>query len=83
MRLIDADAIAPRLDPRVLIEALREAHRDGDMGEVERMLIAAPGTGNSVLTWVASHGRRASRSRRRRCSPATAAPVCARTSSRS
>src|SRR5271165_1405471 len=58
MRLIDADALAPTLAPRVLIEALRDAHRDGDMGEVERMLIAAPGTGNSVLTWVASHGRR-------------------------
>lgn len=55
MRLIDADALAPTLAPRVLIEALREAHRDGDMGEVERVLIGAPGTGNSVLTWVASH----------------------------
>jgi ornithine cyclodeaminase/alanine dehydrogenase-like protein (mu-crystallin family) len=58
MRLIDADAIAPRLAPLVLIEALREAHCDDDMGEVERVLIPAPGTGNSVLTWVASHPRR-------------------------
>ncbi len=58
MRLIDADALAPRLAPLVLIEALRHAHRDGGMGEVERMLIAAPGAGNSVLTWVASHAQR-------------------------
>src|SRR5271165_4790497 len=58
MRLIDADALAPTLDPLVLVRALREAHCDGGMGEVERVLIAAPGTGNSVLTWVASHARR-------------------------
>ncbi len=58
MRLIDADAIAAKLDPLVLIEALRTAHRDGDMGEVERMLIEEPGTGNAVLTWMASHAAR-------------------------
>src|SRR5271165_7163907 len=58
MRLIDADALAPTLDPLVLVRALREAHCDGGMGEVERVLIAAPGTGNSVLTWVASHPKR-------------------------
>ncbi len=58
MRLIDADAIAAKLDPLVLIEALRTAHRDGDMGEVERMLIEEPGTGNAVLTWMALHPAR-------------------------
>jgi ornithine cyclodeaminase/alanine dehydrogenase-like protein (mu-crystallin family) len=58
MHLIDADAIAAKLDPLVLVEALRAAHRDGDVGEVERMLIGEPGTGNAVLTWMASHAAR-------------------------
>ena len=58
MRLIDADAIAAFLDPLVLIEALRAAHRVGGIGEVERALIEAPGTGNAVLTWIASHPAR-------------------------
>jgi ornithine cyclodeaminase len=53
MRLIDADAVASRLDPRILVEALRAGHRDGGMGEVERMLIEEPNAGNSVLTWMA------------------------------
>ena len=55
MRLIDADAIAASLDPLVLVEALRAAHREGGVGEVERVLIKASGTGNSALTWIASH----------------------------
>jgi ornithine cyclodeaminase len=54
MRLINADAIAAKLDPLVLVEALRTAHRDGGTGEVERMLIEEPGTGNAVLSWMAS-----------------------------
>jgi ornithine cyclodeaminase len=58
MRLIDADAIARTLDPLLLIEALRIGHRDGGMGEVERLLIEEPGTGNSVLSWLASHPKR-------------------------
>src|SRR5271170_1414448 len=58
MRLIDADAIAHKLDPLVLVEALRAAHRDGGIGEVERVLIEEPGTGNAVLTWTAFHPKR-------------------------
>jgi ornithine cyclodeaminase/alanine dehydrogenase-like protein (mu-crystallin family) len=58
MRLIDADAIAKTLDPLVLVEALRRAHRDGDMGEVERTLIEEPGTANAALTWMAWHPKR-------------------------
>jgi ornithine cyclodeaminase len=58
MQVIDADAIARTLDPLVLIEALRAAHRDGGMGEVERMLIEEAGTANSVLTWMALHPTR-------------------------
>ncbi|MBV8105296.1 MAG: hypothetical protein JO223_11875 [Hyphomicrobiales bacterium] len=58
MRLIDADAIAAKLDPLVLIEALRMGHGDSGMGEVERMLIEEPGTENAVLTWAASHLKR-------------------------
>jgi ornithine cyclodeaminase/alanine dehydrogenase-like protein (mu-crystallin family) len=57
MRLIDADAIAAKLDPLVLVEALRTAHRSG-MGKVERMLIEEPGTGNAILTWMALHPKR-------------------------
>ena len=55
MRLIDADAIAASLDPVVFVEALRAAHRQGGIGEVERVLIGAPGTGAAALTWIASH----------------------------
>ncbi len=58
MRLIDADAVAASLDPLVLVEALRAAHGEGGVGEVERVLIEAPGTGNAALTWVASHPAR-------------------------
>jgi ornithine cyclodeaminase/alanine dehydrogenase-like protein (mu-crystallin family) len=58
MRLIDANAIAAKLDPLVLVEALRAAHRDGGMGEVERVLIEEPRTGNAVLTWMALHPKR-------------------------
>jgi ornithine cyclodeaminase/alanine dehydrogenase-like protein (mu-crystallin family) len=58
MRLIDADAIAKTLDPLVLVDALRRAHRDGDMGEVERTLIEEPGTANAALTWMAWHPKR-------------------------
>jgi hypothetical protein len=57
MRLIDANAIAAKLDPLVLVEALRAAHRDGGMGEVERVLIEEPGTGNAGVC-----GRTCSRS---------------------
>jgi ornithine cyclodeaminase len=58
MRLIDADAIAAKFDPLVLVEALRIAHRDDGMGEVERVLIEQRGTQNAVLTWVALHPKR-------------------------
>lgn len=53
MRMIDADALSPILDPLTLVEALREAHRAGAMGEVERLLLEAPGTPNSALVWAA------------------------------
>lgn len=58
MRLIDADVFAKNLDPLTLIEALRAAHREGGMGEVERLSVAAPGTANSALTWLAWHPAR-------------------------
>src|SRR5271165_1958290 len=58
MRLIDADAIAAKLDPLVLVEALRMGHCDSGMGDVERMLIEESVTGNAVLTWLASHPKR-------------------------
>ena len=58
MRLIDADALAPGLDPLVLVEALRAAHRDGGMGDVERMLMEEEGTANAALTWMAQHPKR-------------------------
>ena len=58
MRLIDADAVAAQLDPMGLIEALRAAHREDGMGEVERLAIEAPGTANSALTWLAWHPAR-------------------------
>jgi ornithine cyclodeaminase/alanine dehydrogenase-like protein (mu-crystallin family) len=58
MRLIDSDAVAASIDPLVLVEALRAAHREGGIGEVERVLIGAPGTGAAALTWVASHPAR-------------------------
>ena len=57
MRLIDADAAAQFLDPLTLVEALREAHREGEMGAVERLLVQEPGQAsgkdNSALTWLA------------------------------
>ena len=83
MRLIDADAMASALDPLVLVEALREAHRDGGFGQVERVLIEKSGTGNAVLTWLAWHPKRGVAVRRRRSFPATAAQRFSRTSSRS
>ena len=58
MRLIDADALAGGLEPLRLIEALRAAHREGGMGEVERLSIALPGTADAALTWVAWHPAR-------------------------
>jgi ornithine cyclodeaminase/alanine dehydrogenase-like protein (mu-crystallin family) len=53
LRLIDADAFAATLDPLALVDAMREAHRAEDIGEVERLLIEEHGTANSALTWVA------------------------------
>ena len=58
MRLIDADVVAKDLEPLRLIEALRKAHREGGMGEVERLSIQAPGTTNAALTWLAWHPAR-------------------------
>jgi len=58
MRLIDADLVAQSLEPLTLVEALREAHRQGGMGEVERLLVEAPGTADAALTWLAFHPRR-------------------------
>jgi ornithine cyclodeaminase len=55
MRLIDADIVARSLDPMALVNALREAHRRGGMGEVERVSIEDPGTANSALSWIAWH----------------------------
>jgi ornithine cyclodeaminase/alanine dehydrogenase-like protein (mu-crystallin family) len=53
LRLIDADALAPTLDPLALVEAMREAHRAGAMGEVERLLVEEGDSANSALTWLA------------------------------
>jgi ornithine cyclodeaminase len=58
MRLIDADIVARELEPLALVEALREAHRGGDMGEVERVFVPGKGTGNGALTWIAWHRMR-------------------------
>ena len=58
MRLIDADVVAKDLEPLRLIEVLREAHREGGMGEVVRLSIEAPGTANSALSWLAWHPAR-------------------------
>ena len=62
MRLIDADAAARGLDPLALVEALRHAHREGEMVEVERLCMQEPGeepgTDNSALTWLAWDPRR-------------------------
>ena len=55
MRLIDADVVARAFDPLTLVNALREAHRSGGMGEVERMSVEEPGTANAALTWLAWH----------------------------
>ncbi len=53
MRLIDADAVAAGLEPPTLIGALRAAHREGGIGEVERLSVEEPGTANAALTWLA------------------------------
>ena len=57
MRLIDADEAAAEMDPLALVEALREAHREGEMGAVERLAVQEPGQesgdNNSALTWLA------------------------------
>ncbi|HZZ60081.1 MAG TPA: ornithine cyclodeaminase [Roseiarcus sp.] len=58
MRLIDADVVAGCLEPLRLIEALRSAHCEDGMGEVERLSVEAPGTANSALTWLAWHPSR-------------------------
>jgi ornithine cyclodeaminase/alanine dehydrogenase-like protein (mu-crystallin family) len=58
MRLIDADALAAGLEPLRLIEPLRAAHREGGMGEIERLSIALPGTADAALTWLAWHPER-------------------------
>ena len=55
MRLIDADVVARAFDPLTLVNALREAHRSGGMGEVERISVEEPGTANAALTWLAWH----------------------------
>jgi len=53
MRLIDSEEAERGLDPLKLIQALRDAHRSGEMGPVERLLVQEPGTTNSALTWAA------------------------------
>lgn len=52
MLSIDADAIARSMAPRTLVEALREDHRRGGMGRVERLLIEQAGSANAALTWL-------------------------------
>jgi ornithine cyclodeaminase/alanine dehydrogenase-like protein (mu-crystallin family) len=56
MHLIYADAITAKLDSLILVEDA--ARGEGGIGEVERLLIEAPGTGNSEFTWIASHPAR-------------------------
>lgn len=53
MRLIDADALAARLPPLQLVEALRAGHRTGGMGTVERLLVGAGE--DAALTWIGWH----------------------------
>lgn len=49
--LIDSDRVAAKLDPTVLVRALREAHRLEPPFEVDRMLLAEPGAPNELLVW--------------------------------
>jgi ornithine cyclodeaminase/alanine dehydrogenase-like protein (mu-crystallin family) len=49
--LIDADAIARGLDPRLLVERLRRYHSTGAMPEVRRALIEHDGGPNACLVW--------------------------------
>jgi ornithine cyclodeaminase len=55
MKLIDVDAAAP-VPPLALVQALREGHRTGDIGTVERLLVGQDD--RAALTWVAWHPRR-------------------------
>jgi alanine dehydrogenase len=52
MLSIDADVIARSMTPRTLVEALRDGHRSGRMGDVERLLIHQANTANAALTWL-------------------------------
>ncbi len=54
MRVIDSDAILPRLDPLILVEALRRGHREG-IDAVERILLSETkiGGANNLLIWPA------------------------------
>ena len=56
MKLIDADALASPIAPRALVEALRDGHRAGGIGTVERLLVGQDD--HAALTWVAWHPRR-------------------------
>jgi ornithine cyclodeaminase len=58
MRLIDADAAAVKMDALALVAALREAHREGGMGAVQRLIVQEPGADNSALTWAALDPKR-------------------------
>ena len=50
MRTIDADVVGAALGPKSLIDALREAHRSGNMAPVERLLLQGNG-GDAALMW--------------------------------
>jgi ornithine cyclodeaminase/alanine dehydrogenase-like protein (mu-crystallin family) len=49
--LIDTDALASRVDPLVLVDALRRSHASGRPPDVERLLMTEPGTRNDLLVW--------------------------------
>lgn len=51
LTVIEADVLAARIDPLVLVDALRESHVAGQRPEVGRLLMTEPGTRNDLLAW--------------------------------
>lgn len=57
MRVIDADVVGATMAPRLLVEAMRDGHRAGVMGPVERLLLET-GRDAAALTWAGSDPER-------------------------
>lgn len=51
VKLIDADHLGTLMAPAHLVEALRQGHRSGALGEVERLLLHRAAPPNAALTW--------------------------------